>query len=372
VQSQITKNILNTIIYCDILNFPLTSFEVWKYLTVIDEHSMSNWTWTSNVQISLGEIIEALESKELKKHIEEFRGFYFLRGRKTLVEQRIQNDKNSIAKYKIAERVAWWLRFVPFVRMVAVTGTLAMKNPEKNSDIDFLVVLEKGRIWTGRLLVTLAVHLLGKRRHGDKIKNRICLNYFITTGSLEIKRQDLFAANEYSFIYPIFDSLVIPSGAERSREIYVNKALASHAISTQISPRVPINRDLVEMTKNECGMTKKSVFCQFGEANIEWMKKFKPNFKFSELKPSKYYMEHSRFSRFIQKPREVLLNFIFGDRIESWLKRKQIARIKRNPLTYKKGGYVEYDDENLVFLPEPQGPGILEKFKASTSKKDFL
>jgi len=365
VQSQITKNILNTIIYYDILNYPLTAFEVWKYLTVIERHSMSNWT--SNVQISLGEIIEALESKELKKKIEEFQGFYFLKGRKVLVERRIQNDKNSIVKYKIAEWVAKWLRFVPFVRMAAVTGTLAMKNLEKNSDIDFLVVLEKGRIWTGRLLVTLAVHLLGKRRHSDKIKNRICLNYFITTGSLEIKRQDLFAANEYSFIYPLFDSeAVIPSRAERSRGIYGNKALASHAISTQISPRVPINRDLVEMTKNECGMTKKSVFCQFGEANIEWMKKFKPNFKFSELKPSKYYMEHSRFSRFIQKTREDLINFLGGDRIESWLKRKQIARIKRNPLTYKKGGYVEYTDENLVFLPEPQGPKIFEKYKEKT------
>ena len=81
----------------------------------------------------MAEIIETLESDELKNHIEEFRGFYFLEGRKDLVEKRIQNDKNSIVKYKIAERVARRLRFVPFVRMVAVTGTLAMKNCEKNS-----------------------------------------------------------------------------------------------------------------------------------------------------------------------------------------------------------------------------------------------
>jgi len=315
VQSQITKNILNTIIYYDLLDFPLTSFEVWKYLTV------DSVDGSEKDKCSLGDVVEALENKDLGKHIEEFRGFYFLRGRKSLVEQRIQNDKNSIAKFKIAERAVWWLRFIPFVRMIAVTGTLAMKNSEKDSDIDFLVVLEKGRIFTGRLLVTLVVHLLGKRRYGKKIKNRICLNYFITTGSLEIKRQDLFAANEYSFIYPLFGF---------------------------------------------------DVYQKFGEANIEWIKKFKPNFEFSELKPAKCYVEHGKFSQFVQKVREALINSLGGDRIESWLKRKQIGKIKQNPLTYKKGGYVEYNDENLVFLPEPQGIKVLEKFKILTSKKYSL
>ena len=103
-----------------------------------------------------------MESEELKKYIEEFRGFYFLKGRKDLVDRRIQCDKNSAVKFEIAQKAALWLKYVPFVRMIAVTGTLAMKNCEKNSDIDFFVVLEKGRIFTGRLLVTLIVHLLGK------------------------------------------------------------------------------------------------------------------------------------------------------------------------------------------------------------------
>lgn len=269
---------------------------------------------------TLGEIIEVLESEELRKHVEEFRGFYFLRGRCALVGQRIQNDKNSIAKFKIAERVAWWLRFSPFVRMIAVTGTMAMKNPERDSDIDFLVVLEKGRIWTGRLLVTAMVHLLGRRRYGKKIKNRICLNYFITTGSLEIERKDLFAANEYSLIYPLFGF---------------------------------------------------DVYEKFGEANIGWIKKYKPNFEFSGVEPAKYFIRGETSNR-VQKTFEALINSLRGDRIESWLKKKQIEKIKRNPLTYKKGGYVEYNDDNLIFLPEPQGPEALERYEVLTRKNNFL
>ncbi|MFH0930243.1 MAG: hypothetical protein V1814_03260 [Candidatus Moraniibacteriota bacterium] len=297
--NNIRKNILSTIIYYDILDFPLTSFEVWKYL--LAENSCT-----------LGEIIEALENDELKKSIEEFRGFYFLKGRKDLVSKRIQSDKNSIVKFEIAEKVVRWLRLVPFVRMIAVTGTLAMKNSEKNSDIDFFVVLKKGRIFTGRLLVTLLVHILGKRRHGKKIINRICLNYFATTGSLEIQRKDLFAANEYSFIYPIFGH---------------------------------------------------NVFQRFCETNRAWIKKFKPNWDVPELKPARYFVEVKSLQQVIQQTFESLINLFWGDRIESWQKRHQIARIEHNPLTQKVGAYIKATDENLIFLPEPQGVRIEEEFQ---------
>jgi len=311
----IRKNILSTIIYYDILNFPLTSFEVWKYLTVAEGSA------GGKDECGLGDIVENIGSEELKKHIEEFRGFYFLKGRKNLAERRIQNDKNSIEKYEIAERVVWWLRFVPFVRMLAVTGTLAMKNSEKNSDIDFFVVLEKNKIFTGRLLVTLVVHLLGLRRYGNKIRNRVCLNYFITTGSLEIKRQDLFASNEYSFIYTLF------------------------------------------------GL---DVYQRFGEANIEWIRKYKPNFEYGDLSPARYFIKHSSFSQAVQKIKEALINFMFGARMEAWLKKKQVARVELNPLTKKEGAYVEATDENLIFLPQPQGAKILEEYKALTIKNNFL
>ena len=299
MQSQLSKNIFQTILYYDILNYPLTSFEVWKYL--IAENSCG-----------LGDVVEALEKRDIEKYIEEFQGFYFLRGRKELVERRIQNDKNSILKYKIAERVVKWLRFVPFVRMIAVTGTLGMKNCEKDSDIDFFVVLKKGRIFTGRLLVTSLVHILGKRRYGNKIKNRICLNYFITTENLEIGRQNLFAANEYSFIYPLFGF---------------------------------------------------DAYQRFSEENIAWIKKYKSNFEYGDLMPAKYFVEIESLQEKIQSFFESLINLFWGDRIEAWFKRKQIEKIKRNPLTYKKGGYVEYTDENLVFLPEPQGGKIFQKFQ---------
>ncbi|MFA5926280.1 MAG: hypothetical protein WC831_05130 [Parcubacteria group bacterium] len=302
----IRKNILSTLIYYNILDFPLTSFEIWKYLTAAKGDA------GEKKKVSLGDIYGVLESGKLGNRIEEYRGFYFLRGRKKLVGIRIQNDKNSIEKLKISEKVAWWLRFAPFVRMVAVTGTLAMKNTEPESDIDYFIILKKGRIFTGRLLVTAMAHILGRRRHGRKIKNRICLNYYIADNSLEIKRQDLFAANEYTFVFPLYGFYL---------------------------------------------------FRKFLAENAGWIRKYKPNWEIPEIAPARYYVGKSSSSRLLQKAGETLINSLGGDRIEAWLKRKQINRIEGNILTKKEGAYVEADDYNLIFLPEPQGPRIEEKYE---------
>ncbi len=295
------KKIIKTIAYYDILGYPLTVFEIWKYL--ISEQGQN--------KITLADIISELETEEIKKNIEEYRGYYFLRGRKNLVMQRIERNKISEGKYGIIKRAVWFLRFAPFVRMILVTGRLAMKNADKKSDLDILVCLESGRIFTGRSFVTLIAHLLGKRRYGNKITNRICLNYFITTGYLEIETQDLFASSEYSFAVPIF-------GFE--------------------------------------------YFQKFQQAN-SWIKKYHENYtpeKTANLK----LIKDSFFSRLIRQSGEFVLsagwriNFL-EQKLKSW----QTKRIMNDPRTKKAGSLIIANDNSLVFLPDPQGPKVFEEFK---------
>jgi len=321
----LSKNILTTLAYYDIMDYPMTSFEIWKYLTAISNfqfprlpkpgtggQAISNKIQNNDeIKFSLQDVVKELDSDNLKKLIEEYRGFYFLKGRQSLVEQRIKRNKISESKYRILLRVASVLRLVPYVRMVAVTGRLAMKNADEKSDLDLLIALKHGKIFTGRILVTLIVHLLGKRRYKGKITNRVCLNYFITTKSLGIDLKDLYSASEYFFISPLF-------GLE--------------------------------------------TFKEFQEKN-SWIKNYKINYQ-EDGHVSQKILPDTYFTKLFRKTGEKLLNFIF---IERTLKNWQIKRINRNPKTHQAGSLVTANDSALIFLPSPQGPKIYEKFQEQLS-----
>lgn len=305
MQSNLSKYILTTIAYYDVMDYPMTVFEIWKYLTKISSGD------DEEESFSLNDVVTELKNEKLQKFIEEFQGYYFLRDRKAIVAQRIERNKISIRKIGIVKNVVFWLRFVPFVRSVSIAGRLAMKNAEGRSDLDLFIILKKNRIFTGRLLVTLVVHFLGKRRHGNKICDRICLNHFITT-KYSVLGKDLFAAHEYAFLLPVF-------GAKE--------------------------------------------FKKFQKKN-EWIRRYKINFKFSAR--NLYMIADSRIAKFVRKNLEKILQF---KAIEEYLSRWQEKKIANNPKSKQQGGIILCSFEELAFWPnfENQGPKVFEKFQDKIS-----
>ena len=303
MSDNLSKYILTTLVYYDVMDFPMTSFEIWKYLTAISRDQSS----ISNEKYPLGEVLKALEDEKLQKFIEEYRGYYFLRGRRELVGQRMERNKISERKIRIVKKVVWWLRFAPYVRSVAVAGRLAMKNAERKSDLDLFIILKKKRIFTGHLMVTILVHFLGKRRHGVKICDRICLNHFITK-QFSVSGRDLFAAHEYAFLLPIF-------GVKS--------------------------------------------FGKF-QAKNDWIRGYKINFSFSGR--NLHLVADSKLTRVIRKTLERLLQWDF---IEKTLGAWQKKRIAKNPKTQQKGGIILCSSEELAFWPnfENQGPKVFDKFQ---------
>lgn len=300
----LSQNILATIAYYDVLDYPLTVFELWKYLISNQESVNSD---QQKGKILLIDIINELENEELKKRIETYRGYYFLSGRKDLVSQRIERNKISEEKYKVIRRVIKFLRFVPFMRMILVTGRVAMKNAEKRSDLDLLLVFEKGHIFLGRFLTVGLLSILRKRRNGEKIKNKICLNHFLST-ELSVTVQDLFSAHEYVFMLPVF-------GLEWYQKFFEKNA---------------------------------------------WIGTYHPNFK--NGLPNVKEVKDSEWSKIVRK----ILERIFALRfVENKLKKFQITKIKANPKTQKAGGMIIYSDDELAFWPDfkKQGPRVFEAFK---------
>jgi hypothetical protein len=314
MSENLVRNILTTVVYYDVLDYPLTAFEVWKYLITKDYKSCSydpDREYGAE-KCALSEVIELLRGDELKAKIQTLNGFYFLNGRAALVNQRLRRNKIAEEKYKIVRRVVRFLRFVPYVRMIGVTGRMAMKNTEKKSDLDFFICLEAGHIFTGRTLVTMMVQLLGKRRYQDKIANRVCLNYFITTKSLEIETKTLFASSEYHFMLPVFGF---------------------------------------------------KYFQKFQGAN-KWIEEYHGNYAPTELANAKMVYD-SPTSRFIRRSGEKIFS---SAALEQQLRTWQTRRIMDDSRTKKAGSLIVADEHSLVFLPDPQGPKIFEQFSERLEK----
>lgn len=100
-------------------------------------------------------------------------------------------DERSLRWY----RYKWWrlgvavglLRHIPYVRMVGALQTVADKSATKRSDIDVFIVIKQGRLYLTRTLITGVLQLAGIRRHGNKITDRICLSWFISTDALDLR-----------------------------------------------------------------------------------------------------------------------------------------------------------------------------------------
>ena len=108
----LTKHILATLAYYDVMDYPLTAFEVHKYLTQTNNSQLT----THNEKSSLLDVLNGLENEKLRKFVEEYQGFYFLKGQQGLVGQRLERNKIAESKYKILLRTAKWLCFVPHIQ----------------------------------------------------------------------------------------------------------------------------------------------------------------------------------------------------------------------------------------------------------------
>ncbi|OGO33798.1 MAG: hypothetical protein A2W35_12645 [Chloroflexi bacterium RBG_16_57_11] len=125
------------------------------------------------------------------------RGYFTLAGRESLVGLRQRRELVGQRRWPAVQRYGRWIAALPYVRLVAVTGALAVNN-EDGPDLDFLVVTAHGRVWLCRGLVML----IGRwaRRFGDEI----CPNYFLAESSLRLAEQNLYTAHEMSQMVPLF------------------------------------------------------------------------------------------------------------------------------------------------------------------------
>ena len=180
--SALDRAILHTMIYADVFDYPLRSDEIHRYLT----------------GVSASPIVVSARLRELVPGVLERRGaFYVLPGREAIVAQRERREKLAARLWSKALGYGRWIARLPFVRMLAVTGSLAVNNVEAGADLDFLIVTRAGRLWLCRALILA----LGRLAELEGL--RICPNYLISECSLVFSEQTLYAAHELTQMVPL-------------------------------------------------------------------------------------------------------------------------------------------------------------------------
>lgn len=178
---------IKAILYADIFDYPLIKEELEKWQITDRELGIRNY------ELEVGAS----------------NGYYYFPGREKIVKLRVRREKISLSKIKKAKQATSILAKIPFIKMVAITGALAMNNCKKNDDIDLLIVTAKGTLWLTRGLATILLDLKGLRRkpNDKKITDKICLNMVLEDGSLTLPKeeQDLYGAHEVCQVKPIFD-----------------------------------------------------------------------------------------------------------------------------------------------------------------------
>jgi hypothetical protein len=175
--------IFKTLVYGDIFDYPLTLDEIHHFL--IEDAS------------SLEAVQTALECSEwLAQRVTRVNGYYATRPE--TADLRDYRQQVSEKLWRSARRYGVWMAYLPFVRMVALTGALAMHNAnDADDDLDYLIVTARGRVWLARLMVVAMV------RMGRLWGVQICPNYVVSETRLSQQRKDLYIAHELVQMVPV-------------------------------------------------------------------------------------------------------------------------------------------------------------------------
>jgi len=201
--------VLRSVTYAAMFEYPLSLEQLHASLIGVRADAATVAAWWRNSEL-------------LQATIDHQEGLYFPAGRADLLHTRARREALSCDLLARDRRILSVVAAMPFVRMVALSGSLAHLNAERSADLDLFVITAPHRVWSVTLSLLVIARLFGWRR-------RMCLNYVISEDALRVEPPDLFSANQIIHLRPILGHDVFARFVEANpfvRETYPNFALA--------------------------------------------------------------------------------------------------------------------------------------------------
>ena len=185
----ITRDILLTLAYFDTFSYPLKRREIYKFLP----NSYSTDDFEEGLQI--------LVSDSLVYHMGEF---YSLQYNYQIIQRRIKGNERSKELLKTAYKVSSLISRFPFVRGVAVSGSLSKNYADERSDIDLFIICSSNRLWIARTIL----HCFKKLTFLINKQHYFCMNYFIDEHEMKIAEKNIYTATEIVTLMPLHGSAI--------------------------------------------------------------------------------------------------------------------------------------------------------------------
>jgi predicted nucleotidyltransferase len=190
--TQINKDILATLAYFDLFNYPLTRAEVYLFL---------------KNKYETDEFDEALICLLNNGIIHLFDRFYTLQDDHYLVVRRNEGNQKAAELIKTAEKVGRLLIKFPFVRGIGISGSLSKNFADDDSDIDLFIITAKNRLWIARTLM----HCFKKLTFLANKEHYFCMNYYVDEQQQEIVEKSIYTAIEIATLIPLQGDTVFQS-----------------------------------------------------------------------------------------------------------------------------------------------------------------
>jgi len=187
--SEIKENILATLAYFDMFNYPLTGAEVYLFL---------------KKKYPYEEFEDALRCLTIGGVIHQFDRFYTLKKDHYPIIRRNDGNKKAAELIKVAEKVGSILIRFPYVRGIAISGSLSKNFADEFSDIDLFIITAKNRLWIARTIM----HCFKKLTYLVNKEHYFCMNYYVDEQQLEIAEKNIYTAIEIGTLIPLQGDLV--------------------------------------------------------------------------------------------------------------------------------------------------------------------
>ena len=180
----IKKNILATLTYFDMFDYPLRKREIFLFLGQATDSETFD---------------EALYDLTEEAAIYRVGEFYSLHDNYALCDRRLLGNLRAAGLLEKAEKAASLISAFPFVRGVAVSGSLSKYFADEHADIDFFIITAANRLWIARSFL----HAFKKMMFLINRQHYFCMNYFVDENTCCILEKNIYTATEVATILPM-------------------------------------------------------------------------------------------------------------------------------------------------------------------------